>query len=202
MTRVHLPSSVCTIVVLILVAVPASAGEVNLSWNPSANTDGYRVHRGTESGNYTATDEAGNGTSTTVANLVDCVTWYFAVTAYNAAGESGYSTEVASFPRAMVSTAVPSNVERGAQTDVTISGLNFRPGDVVTVSNPGVQVDSVAVNGCNQMVVTFVVDSGAATGSADLTITHPSGVAVTATDLLVIEDGLAVPQAPTGVQVS
>jgi hypothetical protein len=189
--------------VIILTSFPVWAGEVNLSWDPSANAAGYRVHRGTGPGDYSTPSDEGNTTSATIPGLADCVTWYFAVTAYNAAGESGFSTEVASFPRAWMNSAAPSNVEQGAETNITVSGLNFRPGDVVTVANSGVQVDAVDVSACNQLTLTVTVASDAPTGAADVTITHPSGVAATGVGLLMIEDSgsVSVPDPPTGVVV-
>jgi len=203
MTRPNPRLAVCrAVLVIIAVSIPVSAGEVNLSWDPSVNAAGYRVHRGTATGDYLTSSDEGNTTTATIPNLGDCVTWYFAVTAYNTAGESGYSTEVVSFPRAMLSAAAPSNVERGTQTSITVSGLNFRPGDVVSVANPGVEVASVAVDSCNQLTLTVTVATSAPTGAADVTITHPSGVAATGVGLLIIEDpAVAVPAAPTGVVV-
>jgi hypothetical protein len=50
---------------------------------------------GLSSGNYTQTIGVGNATAVTVTNLISGSTYYFAVTAYNAAGvDSLYSNEV------------------------------------------------------------------------------------------------------------
>ncbi len=75
-----------------------------LSWTPSAtNIDGtpltdlagYKVYYGTTSGGYSSSVDVGNVTSTKVGNLAKNVTYYFAVTAYDTAGnESIYSNEV------------------------------------------------------------------------------------------------------------
>jgi hypothetical protein len=75
----------------------APAGQsVTLIWN--ANTDpnvtGCNVYYGVSSGNYTNMINAGNVTNATVSGLVAGVTYYFAATTYDSAGDqSGYSTE-------------------------------------------------------------------------------------------------------------
>jgi len=85
-------------------ATPSSTA-VSLSWAaPTENSDGtpltdlkgYKIHYGTESQNYSGSISVENPTVTTF--LVDTLpagTYYFAVTAYNAAGaESSLSDEV------------------------------------------------------------------------------------------------------------
>ncbi len=71
--------------------------QVTLSWNPNSEPSivGYKIYYGTSSGNYSAIIDVGNRTSYTITGL-GLGTYYFVVTAYNAAGiESGYSAEVA-----------------------------------------------------------------------------------------------------------
>lgn len=72
------------------------AADVSLAWDPSVSTDvvGYRVHYGSLSGVYDNFHTVGNQTTYTVSNLSNG-TYYFAVTALDAAGnESIYSNEV------------------------------------------------------------------------------------------------------------
>lgn len=76
-----------------------------LSWSPvTTNTDGseltelagYRVHYGTESGNYTVSVDIADPTaaSAVIANLQAGTIYYFAVTAYDTSGnQSEYSNE-------------------------------------------------------------------------------------------------------------
>ncbi|MGD0885995.1 MAG: fibronectin type III domain-containing protein [Thermodesulfovibrionales bacterium] len=81
-----------------------SAGQITLAWNPpttNANgtplTDlaGYIVYYGTAPGNYSQNINVGNVTTSTVSNLTGGTTYYFAVTAYDAAGnQSAYSNQV------------------------------------------------------------------------------------------------------------
>jgi hypothetical protein len=81
---------------------PTPSTSVTLAWNPDAVTSdpgtnpvGYRLHIGLASGNYTQTTNVGNTTAVTVSNLISGSTYYFAVTAYNAAGvESPDSNQI------------------------------------------------------------------------------------------------------------
>ena len=66
------------------------------AWNGSTSTNvtGYRVYYGVASGNYSNSIVAGNVTNITVPGLASGVTYFFAVTAYNAGGlESSFSNE-------------------------------------------------------------------------------------------------------------
>jgi hypothetical protein len=74
----------------------AIAADVSLAWDASTspNIAGYKVYVGTATGTYTAPITIGNQTTYTVTGLGPG-TFYFAVTAFNTAGnESGFSNEV------------------------------------------------------------------------------------------------------------
>ncbi|MBX3330292.1 MAG: fibronectin type III domain-containing protein [Nitrospira sp.] len=75
---------------------PPSATTATLAWNPVTDLTlaGYKVYVGTTSGLYTRTIDVGNITSYIVDSLPTATTYYFAVTAYNSAGESLPSNEV------------------------------------------------------------------------------------------------------------
>ena len=67
-----------------------------LEWDPNDEPDlaGYILYYGTQSGVYKNRVDVGNITTSTVGALKPGVTYYFAVTAYDAAGlESGFSSE-------------------------------------------------------------------------------------------------------------
>lgn len=70
---------------------------LTLAWDANPPEDavkGYRVHYGTAPGSHTQHVDVGNVTQTNFT-LPDGPTYYFTVTAYNAAGdESGQSDEV------------------------------------------------------------------------------------------------------------
>lgn len=86
-------------VVFSFIALFSSQAEqsVTLAWdqNPETDIGGYIVYYGVSSRNYTNAVNVGNVTTNTVASLVDGVTYFFAVTAYNTNGlESDFSDEV------------------------------------------------------------------------------------------------------------
>lgn len=63
--------------------------------NQEADLDGYKVHYGTSSGNYSTVVDVGNVTNYTTGTLTRGVKYYVVVTAYDISGnESDYSTEI------------------------------------------------------------------------------------------------------------
>jgi YHS domain-containing protein len=85
---------------LFIAALTASAQgqtSVTLAWDPSPDGAivGYRLYDGVASGTYTNVIDARNATSATVSNLVNGVTYFFAVTACDRNGqESDFSDEI------------------------------------------------------------------------------------------------------------
>lgn len=80
----------------------ATAGKrkVTLTWNASAGATSYNVKRGTTSGGpYTTIATGVTATTFTNSNLTSGVTYYYVVSAVNAAGESPNSAEVSARPR-------------------------------------------------------------------------------------------------------
>jgi hypothetical protein len=89
---------VCSMILYAMAGNGAHAASVTLGWDasPSADVSGYAVYQGTASGTYTQRLDVGAQTSVTIADLVESVTYYFAVTAYTVAGvESTPSNEIA-----------------------------------------------------------------------------------------------------------
>lgn len=68
---------------------------VTLTWDasPSADVVGYRVHYGTHSGSYSNLLDVGSTTAADIANLIDGTTYFFAITAYNAANEESVPSD-------------------------------------------------------------------------------------------------------------
>jgi hypothetical protein len=78
---------------------------VTLAWDTDTDPTvvGYNLDYGTSSTSLTQTQNVGNVTTATVSGLTPGVTYYFAVTAYNAAGvNSAYSNQVSFTPTAAV----------------------------------------------------------------------------------------------------
>ena len=93
-SSLHFKLLSCVIFVLALAFYTALAysAEVTLQWNSVAEADGYKVYHGTASETYLSPSDVGSQTSHTLS--LDPGNYYFAVTAYNNYGESGYSAEV------------------------------------------------------------------------------------------------------------
>ena len=104
----------------------APAGQsVTLVWNVNTdpNVTGCNVYYGVSSGNYTSVVNAGNVTNTTVSGLVAGVTYYFAATTYDAAGDqSGYSTEIAYTATTAATAQVQIRSAPAGQFILTVSG--------------------------------------------------------------------------------
>lgn len=74
---------------------PPATSTATLRWNATTGTvSGYKIYVGEAPRLYTRTITVSNVTSSTVNNLTIGRMYYFAVTAYNSAGESSPSNEV------------------------------------------------------------------------------------------------------------
>ncbi len=133
-------------------------GFVNLLWDASlqGNPTGYKLWYGAASANYDGQGAIYNGQvrnspidvglnlAATLRNLPSQQNWYFAVTAYNALGESGYSNELVIFVttglfitpsvREMILAAVDPAVRLGSIAPVTTPASM-----VLSTVNPVVQ---------------------------------------------------------------
>ncbi|MCA9753947.1 MAG: fibronectin type III domain-containing protein, partial [Gemmatimonadetes bacterium] len=93
---------------------------IKISWAAASESDvlGYRVHYGTDSGNYTDVIDAGDVVFLTVGGLLAGDDYFFVVTAYDVCGnESSRSAEASATPTwgcacpPVVSTETPSNYD-------------------------------------------------------------------------------------------
>lgn len=108
---------------LMLIPLLAQAAEVTLQWSTVERATGYKVYHGTESRVYEPPEDV--GTATTYTLTLDAGTYYFAATAYNQYGESGYSEELS----AMIED--DSNpVEPGGFTGT----INYRDGRIIEIT--------------------------------------------------------------------
>lgn len=108
--------AILTLLPLSLIAAEPTAS-VGLAWNANSESDlaGYRLYRGTNSGVYTFVKDVGNVTTTTDTNLVEGVTYYFVVTAYNVAGLESEPSNQVSYKVPLFSLPVPPSSNRVTQ---------------------------------------------------------------------------------------
>jgi len=98
--------------------------QVTLTWQApgsdgGSSITGYKVYWGTVSGSYTHVQEVGNVLTYTVTGLTNGQRYYFAVTAFNAVGESDKSNEVSAIPCTVPS--APQNLQaRAGNGSVTL----------------------------------------------------------------------------------
>ena len=98
----------------LIFATLSSAADVTLQWNPADRADGYKIYWGQAERSYAAPVDAGSATTYTLEKVADG-TWYFAVTAYNKYGESGYSDEIS----AEIKTGQPPTLPGGFSGKIT-----------------------------------------------------------------------------------
>jgi len=170
-------------IALLCLGVPAGAGDLGFAWNPSTGATGYRLHYGATSGSYTSTVDVGGTTQTSLASVPDCTTQYYALTAYNSAGASGFSNQVSSWPRPRITSTNQSTGQRGTTVPLTLTGANYQSGTTVTFSAAGVTANSISIGSCNQLTMNVSISSSATIGPTTITVTSPAGVVGTATGL-------------------
>lgn len=126
-----------TLIALIVFSGLSFAGtsDVTLQWDPpeiATDVAGYTVHYGTESRTYTMKADAGTALTYTVSGLADG-TYYFAVTAYNAAG---YHSEFSNEVRIVLDTKPPAYPKNLRAVSVKIT-VDTRNGTVVSTTTTG-----------------------------------------------------------------
>lgn len=72
----------------------AIAASATFQWDPSAQATGYKLHYGLESNSYEFVIDVGPNLQHTLSDLNENQVYYFAVTAYNGNGGSGFSEEI------------------------------------------------------------------------------------------------------------
>jgi hypothetical protein len=112
-----------------------------LAWNPSSSPDvvACKLYYGTISREYTDYVTVGNVTSVTISNLVQGVTYYFAITAINADGqESDYSDEVSYSTPPPQAPPQSVQVQPYPQADGSVLlSINGSPGDSYDIEATG-----------------------------------------------------------------
>ncbi|MEN6473462.1 MAG: fibronectin type III domain-containing protein [Syntrophaceae bacterium] len=104
---------IVSLMIMAIVHTQALAAGARISWNANTERDllGYNVYYGTMPHIYSRAVNAGKFTTVDIGNLKSGQTYYVAVTAYNAEGESDFSDEQ--------SVSIPGNegVSQTAQSD-------------------------------------------------------------------------------------
>jgi chitodextrinase len=176
----RLPIFLVVCIAVLGLSAPASAGTISLAWDPVSHPDlvGYRVYYSQTAGNYGPTTDVGLTPEVTLSGLADCTTHYVAVKARGSDGSESpqFSAEISGWARPEVLSVSPSSVDRNTQVNLTIAGTNFQSGATIQLSNPGVTVNSVSVNGCSQLVANVSIGTTAALGDVDVEVINPDQV--------------------------
>jgi hypothetical protein len=126
------PKALLAILFLLCGCAHALAADVSLAWDASVseNISGYKVYIGNASQTYNAPTTIGNVTTYTVTGLSNG-TYYFAVTAFDTAGnESGFSNEVST-------TIGSSSVTCDINSDTSVNALDLQSlANVILGINP------------------------------------------------------------------
>jgi hypothetical protein len=104
-----------------------------------------------------------------------------------------------------VTSLSPSSRGAGAiAQSVGVYGKNFADGSTIAFSNPGVHVNSVTVPRMGKLVASISIDSAAAPGVGNVTVTNADGKTATCTGCFTVNPGPSIgapytPQAPQGI---
>jgi len=130
----------------------ASAAQVQIAWNASADTvvTGYKVYHGTASRTYSSIENAGANLTYTISSIADNQPRYIAVTAYSADAESDYSEELTCY---VVQAAASANGQISPAGNTVFSAGSTQTYSIVPASGYVIQdvlVDGVSVGAVSQ----------------------------------------------------
>jgi hypothetical protein len=161
---------VLAILIIINVSSPtlAMVAEVTLKWDPSSQANGYKLHYGFESNSYDYVIDVGQNLEHTVTDVNDNQLYYFAVSAYNDYGESGFSEEISYSPeqnKPPISNAGPDQ-NIGELKSVTLNGLNSIDPDDGIASYYWEQIEGIVIELANpgEEIATFTTPEVGITG--------------------------------------
>jgi endo-1,4-beta-xylanase len=162
----------------------AGNGQVALTWTASSGATSYNVKRSTTSGGPYATVGSTAGTSFTNNGLTNGTTYFFVVSAVNAAGESPDSGQASATPQAAGFTLQPSpsslTVSRGGSGTSTIGIVRTSFPSGVTLTASGLPSGVTAAfnppsTTGNSSVLTLTASATATLGAATVTVTGTGG---------------------------
>ena len=147
--RAALTTLICGAFFALTSLASLATGTITLAWDSSPGTNviaKYNVYYGVASGTYTNVVAASTNLTTSVSNLVEGATYYFAATAVDTSGlESDYSAEV--------STLVPIKVANQPPTLNALANVTINEGNgLQTVNLSG--ITSGATNEAQTLTVT------------------------------------------------
>jgi len=138
-----------------LSASSSSLTEVSLSWSDTPNEAGYRIERKTGAGGtynlITIPPLAADVTSYTDTTCSEATTYYYRMTAYNAQGDSMYSSEVnattlPAAPGGLSAAAASSSIIDLSWTDNSNGETGYKIERKIGAGGTYIQVDTVGAN--------------------------------------------------------
>ncbi|MCL2068176.1 MAG: fibronectin type III domain-containing protein [Treponema sp.] len=111
-----------------LTATAVSASQINLGWSSVTGADGYRVERSADNSNWTEIAPSHTATTYQDTGLSAGTTYWYRVRAYNAAGDSGYSTTVSAITVPAAPTGLAATVASTTQINLSWNGVTGAQG--------------------------------------------------------------------------
>ena len=149
----------------------AAADTINVAWDPSGSTVGYKVHIGVQSGSYTQHLDAGTSTTFAFTSATAGQRYCFAVSAYTLSSqvEGPNSSEVCGYSNAPPTLVNPGTRTStvGQPTSLQLQGSDSQPLTYsATGLPPGLSVMSSTgyVSGTGTTAGTYSVTAGASDG--------------------------------------
>ena len=149
----------------------AAADTINVAWDPSGSTIGYKVHVGVQSGSYTNHFDAGSSTTFAFTTATAGQRYCFAVSAYTVPSnvEGPYSSEVCGYSNAPPTLVNPGDRAStvGQPTSLQLQGYDSQP---LTYSHGGLPP------GLSMMPSTgYISGTGTTAGSYMVTVLASDG---------------------------
>lgn len=168
-------------IVLFSSELSAYSAQATLVWDAvnDPGVVGYKLHYGKVPGLYTNSVDTGITTSSTVSDLSEGETYYFASTAYDSTGnQSGYSNEVSkSIPSSTRYSLVVAQIGSGAGT---MAGSGISCGSVCSNDYaPGTVVTLTATPAIGSIFAGW--SGGGCSGTGTCTVTMNASTSITAT---------------------